>query len=47
MITDKLHENDINLRRQLQRLVQSLSNALSLQTGNHAHSSQAILSTIY
>ena len=36
MIIDKLHENEIYLRRQLQRLDQSLNSALSLQKSNQA-----------
>ena len=43
MITDKLRENDTNLKRRLQRQDQSLSNAFRLQTCNHAHSSLANL----
>ena len=43
MITDKLHENDTNLRRRFQSLRESLSNTLSLQANNEAHSSPAIL----
>ena len=43
MNTDKLHKNDPNLRRWLQNLDQSLSNAASIQARDQAHLNQAIL----
>ena len=43
MIIDKLHENDIHSTKRLQWLDISLSNALSLQAVDQAHSNQANL----
>ena len=43
MITDKLYENDVNLKRLLKRWDEALSNASILQASNQAHLSQIIL----
>ena len=43
IFTDKLHENDTNLRRRYQQPDQSLSSAPSFQASNQAYKSQAIL----
>ena len=46
MITDKWNENENNLRKWFQRLDYSLSNAVSFQASNQAHSCQAIFMKI-
>ena len=38
-----MHENDLHVRRPLERLDKSVSNTFSLQASNQAHSNQAIL----